>query len=69
METYKIALENEDGTYEIVKVVTGTWQEAIAEWNEAINKQCDDYHVKKIINVYRPVCILNSTGESVRRES
>ena len=69
METYKIALENEDGTYEIVKVVTGTWQEAITEWNEAINKQCDDYHVKKTINVYRPVCILNSTGESVRRES
>ena len=69
METYKVALDNKDGTYEVVKVVNGTKEEAVVEWNKVLDKQCDEYHKKKTITTFRPVCLFDPDGVCILKES
>ena len=69
MDKYKITLDNEDGTYELVKEVIGTEAEARKEFEKIIDIQSNEYHVKKTLKTWRAVRLFNPNGVCIAKES
>lgn len=69
MDKYKITLDNEDGTYELVKEVIGTEAEARKEFEKIIDIQSNEYHVKKTLKTWRVVRLFNPKDVCIAKES
>ena len=65
---YYITKDKEDGNKDVVAMVNGTEDDARKRFNEIVNAQIEEYHVKKTLAKWITIRLFNSEDEQIAQE-